>query len=195
MIKVPDALWRKFERYLSAADVLRHEHGNYRKWLRFYLDFCSKYRYEYANADSIPPFLEKLASKRQDSIAREQAGKSVSIYHMMVRDADDKRRQTGSRPVCGQRGASEAADRPPNPPSSSGAAGSQAVQHSNHPRPSRLRRDRCLDGEVSGAAEPCQISTEAGSVSTVAGTPSDKLEDGLQAAEEGGVPIWCRRGR
>ena len=71
MIKVPDALWRKFERYLAAADVPRREHGNYRKWLRLYLDFCSKYRYEYANADSIPPFLEKLASKRQDSAGRE----------------------------------------------------------------------------------------------------------------------------
>ena len=88
MIKVTDALWRKFDRYLAAADIPRHEHANYRKWLRFYLDFCSKYRHEYANADSVPPFLEKLASKRQDSAAREQAGESVSIYHKMVRDAD-----------------------------------------------------------------------------------------------------------
>ena len=55
MIGVPEGLWRKYDALLSSRHVPRGEWGGYRKWLRFYLDFCSKYRHEYAKADSIPP--------------------------------------------------------------------------------------------------------------------------------------------
>ncbi len=101
MITIPDALWRKFDRSLDAAGVAGGEHRAFRKWLRYYLDFCSKYKHGYADAASIPPFLEKLKSKRQRPAAREQAEKSVAIYQAMVRDADKERRLSRSKPVRG----------------------------------------------------------------------------------------------
>ena len=102
MIKVPDALWRKFERYLAAGQVPTEEQGAYRKWLQYFLDFCSKYKHEYADVGSIPPFLEKLKSKRQGPAARGQAAKSVAIYHRMVGDADEERQRAKRMTVAGE---------------------------------------------------------------------------------------------
>lgn len=93
MINVPDVLWRKFEGFLDAESVPAGERGAFKKWLRFYLDFCHKYGHAYADAESLPPFLDKLSSKRQEPAALEQAARSVAIYHNMVRDADRERRE------------------------------------------------------------------------------------------------------
>ena len=40
------------------------------KWLRYYLDFCAKYDEPPRDEDSLAPFLQKLASKRQTRMAR-----------------------------------------------------------------------------------------------------------------------------
>ena len=101
MIQVPDALWRKFEHFLDAECIPGGKRGAFKKWVRFYLDFCSKYKHEYASAESIPPFLEKLKSKRQGAAAREQAARAVAIYHRMVQDADGERRYAVPLPVGG----------------------------------------------------------------------------------------------
>jgi hypothetical protein len=43
MLKAPEALWRKFDKWLSTRGVPVKEQAAYRKWLRYYLDFCHKY--------------------------------------------------------------------------------------------------------------------------------------------------------
>ena len=60
------------------------EWGGYRKWLRFYLDFCHKYGHSYAGAESLPPFLDKLASKGQSDALRSQAAAAVELYYQML---------------------------------------------------------------------------------------------------------------
>ena len=60
--------------------------GDYQKWLRFYLDFCFKYRHPPRDADSLEPFLHKLASKNQTQAAQEQAAHSVSLFHETVKN-------------------------------------------------------------------------------------------------------------
>ena len=48
------------------SNASSHMHRDaYLKWLRFYLDFCVKYRHRPRERDSLQPFLEKLASKGQ----------------------------------------------------------------------------------------------------------------------------------
>ncbi len=42
MIKLPKALWDKFNDWLEREKVDDNRHGEYRKWLRYYLDFCHK---------------------------------------------------------------------------------------------------------------------------------------------------------
>jgi hypothetical protein len=59
--------------------VPREQHGEYLKWVRFYLDFCAKYGHEVANPDSLPAFLEKLRSKGQTAEQRGCARQVVEL--------------------------------------------------------------------------------------------------------------------
>lgn len=43
MITLPKALVDKFNDWLGREAVDTNRHGEYRKWLRYYLDFCHKY--------------------------------------------------------------------------------------------------------------------------------------------------------
>ena len=65
MIRIPDGLRAKYDEWLGGHAVPVGEHGAYRKWLRFYLDFCRKYGHGYAADSSLEPLLTKLTSKGQ----------------------------------------------------------------------------------------------------------------------------------
>jgi hypothetical protein len=43
----------------KAAAISEREHPDYRKWLRFYLDFCDKYGHAPRSGSSLSPFLAK----------------------------------------------------------------------------------------------------------------------------------------
>jgi len=53
---------------------------DYVKWLRYYLDFCDKYRREVLDRESLQAFLLKLASKNQSAEQQAQAARSVNLY-------------------------------------------------------------------------------------------------------------------
>ena len=59
--------------------------GTALKWLQYYLDFCAKYNEPPRDHDSLAPFLQKLASKRQTPTQQNQAAKSVSIYYDIMK--------------------------------------------------------------------------------------------------------------
>lgn len=46
MISIPAALLTRFEECLFAHNIADTYHIHYKKWLRFYLDFCEKYLVE-----------------------------------------------------------------------------------------------------------------------------------------------------
>ena len=100
MIKVPDKLWVKFERYLATDMVEKKKWSAYKKWLLFYLDFCKKYKHDFTSDTSVKPFLAKLESKNQKPAQLMQATKSVAIYQRMVRDADAERTLVKQRTVA-----------------------------------------------------------------------------------------------
>ncbi len=54
----------------------------YTKWLRFYWDFCHKYRHDSFHSDSLPLFLKKLQDKHQ-SRQQKQAQQAVSLFYEM----------------------------------------------------------------------------------------------------------------
>ncbi len=56
-------------------------HFHYRKWLRYYLDFCLKYNHEPINKDSLALFIQKLKDKNQTEQQRKQAVAAVTIYY------------------------------------------------------------------------------------------------------------------
>mgnify|MGYP001320469273 CR=1 FL=1 len=62
--------------FLEAArrrGVPAGEVWDYVKWLRYYLDFCDKYRHEVLDRESVQAFLLKLASKNQSAEQQAQA--------------------------------------------------------------------------------------------------------------------------
>ena len=62
---------------------------NYRKWLRYYLDFCQKYDFEPSDSNSLPHFIDILRQKRQSDVLRKQAFHTVTLYHEMIAAVGD----------------------------------------------------------------------------------------------------------
>lgn len=60
------------------------QRGDYLKWLRYYLDFCEKYRHPPRDHDSLQPFLQKLAAKGQSPDRQKQAAGSVGFSPSMT---------------------------------------------------------------------------------------------------------------
>ena len=73
MQQVPADIWAAFERRLDQAQVPANQRPDYHKWVRFYLDFCTKYGHSPALPTSLGPFLNKLAAKNQSVGQRSQA--------------------------------------------------------------------------------------------------------------------------
>lgn len=57
-----------YESRMAKAAVPEGERRAYLRWVRFYLDFCQKYGHLPREAQSIDPFLAKLASKGQSEM-------------------------------------------------------------------------------------------------------------------------------
>ena len=65
MLQVSQEILDYCNRLLEQAAIPKGERSDYRKWMRFYLDFCHKYNHPPRSTSSIAPFLAKLASKKQ----------------------------------------------------------------------------------------------------------------------------------
>lgn len=55
------------------------------RWLRFYLDFCFKYAFPPRDADSLEPFLQKMAAKGQGPDIQRVAAESVGLYYALMK--------------------------------------------------------------------------------------------------------------
>lgn len=78
-----------YEAVLTKKNVPPTLRTQYLKWLRYYLDFCSKYQHEPRNRLSFSPFARKLKDKHQTEQQRKQALDAVSIfYEIQERDGD-----------------------------------------------------------------------------------------------------------
>jgi len=55
----------------------------YKKWLRYFVDFCEKYAATAEKSEQVRLFLEKLQTKKQSAFQRQQASHAVSLYFEM----------------------------------------------------------------------------------------------------------------
>ena len=78
---IPQELLKQFDERLNARRISKGLHGFYRKWLRFYLDFCEKYKKDPLNPDSLPDFINKLRDKNQPEPFQKQAYQSILVYY------------------------------------------------------------------------------------------------------------------
>ncbi|MCP4049144.1 MAG: hypothetical protein GY730_00325, partial [bacterium] len=81
MIKLSPELLNKYQSLLDDAGVDQQMHGFYKKWLRYYLDFCKKYHHPYADHQSLHLFLAKLKQKKQSADKQGQALKAIRLYY------------------------------------------------------------------------------------------------------------------
>jgi len=79
MIQLSNETLVAFDRRMEKAGVADGDREDYRKWVRFYLDFCQKYGHPPRSITSLDPFLTKLASKNQPLDRRQQASDAVRL--------------------------------------------------------------------------------------------------------------------
>ncbi|HJY82045.1 MAG TPA: integron integrase [Candidatus Binatia bacterium] len=65
---------------LVKGAVLPSHHASYRKWLRYYLDFCAKYELPDSRPERVRLFLTKLQEKNQTLAQQQQAAQAVALY-------------------------------------------------------------------------------------------------------------------
>jgi len=81
MKPIPAEIKILYDAALVREDVPLPAHFHYRKWLRYYLDYCLKYHYEILDKESLSYFLKKLKDKNQTEQQQKQAFHAVSIYY------------------------------------------------------------------------------------------------------------------
>lgn len=74
-----------YDDILKQRNVPPSAHNDYRKWLRYFLDFCAKYRPPASKSEQVKLFIEKLRSKKQPVKQQEQAAHAVSIFFALQR--------------------------------------------------------------------------------------------------------------
>ena len=90
MKPIPPEIKILFDAALVKKGVSLSAQSHYRKWLRYYLDFCLKYHHEPANKESFAPFVQKLKDKNQTEQQRKQAFDAVSIYYQIEKKKTDQ---------------------------------------------------------------------------------------------------------
>lgn len=125
MLTIPQNITQLFDTALDLQGVDARHHKHYRKWLRFYLDFCHKYGFEPNQESSFPLFNNKLREKRQSDSLRQQAFQAVSLYYKVI----SPHRSHAESEVVENTG---------RHPSAASYTGSYPVDEASHPAPAAL---------------------------------------------------------
>jgi hypothetical protein len=70
----------QFEAVLKKRAVPVARHADYRKWLRYYLDFRGKYTLPDSKSEHVRLFIEKLQKKNQTHEQQKQAAHALYLY-------------------------------------------------------------------------------------------------------------------
>jgi integron integrase len=98
MLAIPSALQAQIEDYFRNKAVPIRQQGEYKKWLRYYLDFCGKYHFSPTQENSLPRFIAKLQDKKQTEEQRKQAKKSIALYYQLVKHGKPSPNEPVSQP-------------------------------------------------------------------------------------------------
>jgi len=96
MLPLPPVMLRAYDALLAQRNVVGGERNHYRKWLRYYLDYCHKYHHDPADRMSFSVFHQKLSSKNQSESSCRQAHRAVVLYHEMLRANQGRRHKGGA---------------------------------------------------------------------------------------------------
>jgi integron integrase len=85
MLPVPVPVLTRFEAILEKRAVAPIQRADYKKWLRYFLDFCAKHPVPAARPEQVRSFMEKLREKKQTTVQQKQAAHAVSLYFEILR--------------------------------------------------------------------------------------------------------------
>ncbi|MFH0783967.1 MAG: phage integrase N-terminal SAM-like domain-containing protein, partial [Pseudomonadota bacterium] len=80
MLAIPENVLTRFNEVLKQRAVPESVHLYYRRWLRYFLDFCEKYPPPASKSEQVRQFIEKLKSKKQSPQQCSQAAHAVSLF-------------------------------------------------------------------------------------------------------------------
>lgn len=80
MLPISEDVLAQFNEVLIKRVAKTSTHGYYRKWLRYFLDYCQKYSPPEARSERVRLFIEKLKSKRQSEQQCNQAAHAISLF-------------------------------------------------------------------------------------------------------------------
>lgn len=83
MINIDNMVFDNYVAVLKKREIPPALHADYKKWLRYYLDFCAKYVVTADKSERLDQFIEKLRSKKQSETQCRQATLAVSVYFEM----------------------------------------------------------------------------------------------------------------
>ncbi|MEW6608768.1 MAG: hypothetical protein AB1414_15205 [bacterium] len=84
MINIPTDIFAQYSLILAKKSVPVSYQSHYKKWLRYYLDFCHKYGFSHSNKESLTQFIKKLQEKHQTQTQQKQAAHAVSLYYEIL---------------------------------------------------------------------------------------------------------------
>jgi integron integrase len=85
MISLPENLSAAYNRFMAQNGISASQQPYFRKWLRYYVDFCQKYRHGHGDRSSLSAFLIKLGEKQQLESLQEQAKNAITLYYEMLK--------------------------------------------------------------------------------------------------------------
>ncbi len=85
MQPIPENLLAQFDAILKQRNIPVNAHSDYRKWLRYFLDFRAKHSLPDSWSDQVRLFAEKLRSKNQTMKQLAQAADAVSLFFALQR--------------------------------------------------------------------------------------------------------------
>jgi len=86
MLAIPEDIDLKYSALLKQRQEPESSWRNFKKWLRFYLDFCHKYKHEPNSKQSQHAFNNKLIEKQQSHELRSEAWQAVNLYFHLLHD-------------------------------------------------------------------------------------------------------------
>ena len=89
MRKIPAVLNVQYNALLVKNKLPQEVHSHYLKWLRYYLDFCQRYRFTESSSLSLPNFIQKLKEKSHTDVQQKQATKAIHIYYELIQSKSD----------------------------------------------------------------------------------------------------------
>ena len=96
MIQLPGQVVSGYRSHLMKRRVKEEDFADYLKWLRYFHDFCEKYRVDGDEIHRVRLFLDKLREKKQTELQCRRAYNAVMLYFEMLKDRDTPAEATAS---------------------------------------------------------------------------------------------------